>query len=289
MPINNNKTTKYVNNGDKHLCRIIATHAYNLRGLQILQQLIVALVKAAKYDPLMPSKKKQHCDGYGYVLLYRKRTGSGWRLKYERFDAFTIGEEKINPCIVNLEELERSTNRIINLLMNSNEAYIIIHTRKASPKTPRGTLYAHPYHASFINSIGEHVELFLAHNGYVNIESIAGILGYSTMPQVTDSYLATIYIAEGLKRGEDIQKLLEEISSFTVTAFATGVLVLRDNHLPELYYSNRVVKNPEYYSLKRIRGDGINAVVSPSILYYLESINNAELDIVTAPHVGRLA
>ncbi len=278
-----------MNDGDKHLCRIIAAHAYNLRGLQILQQLIVALVNAAKYDPLMPSKKKQHCDGYGYVLLYRKRTGSGGRLKHERFDAFTIGEENIDPCIVNLEELERSTNRIIDILVNSSEAYIVLHARKASPKTPRGTLYAHPYHASFINTIGEQVELFLAHNGYVNIESLAGILGYSTISEVTDSYLATMYITEGLKRGKDIQKLLEEISSFTVTAFATGVLVLRDNHLPELYYSNRVVKNPEYYSLKRIRGDGINAVVSPTILYYLEPITSAELDIVTAPHVGRLA
>ena len=200
--------------GASALCRVVFARA-SREGLGILSRLIDAHLEASKDDPLLAAitgGDGRHCHGYGYILL-AKRSG-GWAAYYHRFDAADLlgpGEE---ACKANLEHAEAEAERLKSLLQGAEEVLLLLHSRRASRRSPRGTLEAHPYQAK-IPLAGGVAELYLAHNGGIRHEEMAKSLGLDPS-EYTDSHVLALWIAERIREGLDPVEALAEGASIAL-------------------------------------------------------------------------
>ncbi len=268
------------------MCRVVFARA-SREGLGILSRLVDAHLEASKDDPLLAAitgGDGRHCHGYGYVLLAKR--GGGWTYYYHRFDAADYlgpGEE---ACKANLEHAEVEAERLKNLLRGAEEALLLLHSRRASRRSPRGTLEAHPYQAKILGSDGV-AELYLAHNGGVHHEDMAKSLGlYHTV--YTDSHVLALWIAERIREGLDPIEALAEGARYTKSAYIVGVIYWPRTAAPTLLVSAIVPKEADekrkaYYQPYQLRAPGIKALISPTVKDKLgETIGRVEKTTITA-------
>ncbi len=254
------------------MCRLLAATAWEPRGVKIVVSLLPAFHSAASHDPLLQQitrRGPRHCHGYGYILLVDY--GAGWETHYHRFDAATRYGPTETACTVNLDRLKRELGVLRSRLSTAEKAILILHARKASPGTPRGTTSAHPYHTTTTTSTGETLELYLAHNGRINHEPLAQQAGIDPQ-KATDSQTLTLWLAREIARGQPIQHALKRASAHTQTALVTAILLIKRD-TPEIIYTSiysvsLTRKQREYYKPKIINAPGARILVSPTILHY---------------------
>ena len=250
------------------MCRVVFARA-SRQGLGLLQSLIDAHVEASRNDPLLATitgGDGRHCHGYGYILLAKRR--GGWSMHYHRYDAAdTLGPGE-ESCEANLEHAAGEARRLRSLLEGAEEVLLLLHSRRASRGSPRGTLEAHPYHAKIFSPTGP-VEFYLAHNGGVHHEDMARQLGLD--PQAyTDSHVLTLWIAKMIEKGLSPIEALAEGARYVRSAYIVGTIVWPRSSNPTLIVSAIVPRDAEedrkaYYQPFLLRAPGIKALISPTV------------------------
>jgi len=256
------------------VCRILIAHVEECSkdSVRVIAELLKALVTA--------SKLLRQRDGWGYIALIRDNHG---RLSYTHFRS----EEPIyKPGSKIL------LGEFIKLLKRSNEAWIMVHARKASRRSLIGLLYSHPYASETKNGL-----LWLIHNGSLDSDKLAKELKVANSTKYTDSELMSKYIASSLSEcAKSIDECVldsynELFKEYTSTALITGVLVLergrsRRNAIymySSTLYKKAPVKYPDYYRTYLIKGDSFSSVVSSTVKeltkhkyssYYIEDASN---------------
>ncbi|MGC9105140.1 MAG: class II glutamine amidotransferase [Thermoprotei archaeon] len=187
--------------------------------------------------PLNP-KDPVHGDGWGFALVNEKG------IEYYR------------------------THRAIfrDTLTPQFEGYflMIVHARQTSFEDLVSSKHSHPYH--YLTPLGEY---FFAHNGSVDREGLARLLGVSDPKRYVDSELAGMIIAQrGIEEGYKLVK------KYMRTSLDSLVIHLDLEKRARLYYygdfdAERVKSKGlplDYYQLYKVEGDGYEAVVSSSLL-----------------------
>jgi predicted glutamine amidotransferase len=190
-----------------------------------------ALKLAARYDPYRPHEEKKHGDGWGFVAA--SNTG---------FIYYKSG----------LPAWEDPTSVVM-------KDAVLAHARAASPGEPIGPAHAHPY--MVYTSDGR--ILFVALNGYVDKGAMAAELGIDPS-RYTDSYVLALFLA---RRWDAPQEAFKETLKYVKTALNVAVLELPDltAHVYTYYKGPR-----EYYALYLVETDDAKAVVSSTLLKYLD-------------------
>jgi len=190
-----------------------------------------ALKLAARYDPYMPHEKKKHGDGWGFVAA----SNAGFIYYKSGLPAWE------DPTAVVMKDV------------------VLAHARAASPGEPLGPTHAHPY---MVYTPDGRI-LFMAHNGSVDKTAMAAELGIDPS-HYSDSYVLALFLA---KRWDAPQEAFKEALQFVKTALNVAVLELPDltAHVYTYYRGPR-----EYYALYLIETGGAKAVVSSTLLRYLD-------------------
>ncbi|KSW12058.1 hypothetical protein CF15_04575 [Pyrodictium occultum] len=219
------------------MCRMLAGAAWSRDGAWLLARLLRLLARAASGDPYLAEVtggEARHCHGYGFLIA--ARLAGSWRLLYERFDAKTPAAGEEEACKANLEALSGAAERAAGLIAAAEEAYVVAHARRAGRREPRGTLNAHPYPVT-LETPGGSLELYLAHNGGLDKEKLAGALGLEA-DMYTDSHMLAVLLARRIRMGVGLAEALAEATAFTRNALDLAVVVLerrRDGIEPSLY------------------------------------------------------
>jgi predicted glutamine amidotransferase len=197
-----------------------------------------ALKLAARYDPYRPHEEKKHGDGWGFVATSKTD-----------FIYYKSG----------LPAWEDPTSVVM-------KDAVLAHARAASPGEPIGPAHAHPY---MVYTPDGRI-LFVAHNGYVDKRAMAAELGIDPS-RYTDSYVLALYLA---RRWDAPQEAFKETLKYVKTALNVAVLELPDltAHVYTYYKGPR-----EYYALYLVETDDAKAVVSSTLLKYLD-IKGRELE-----------
>jgi glutamine amidotransferase len=197
-----------------------------------------ALKLAARYDPYRPHEEKKHGDGWGFVAA----SNAG-------FIYYKSG----------LPAWEDHTSVVM-------KDAVLAHARAASPGEPVGPAYAHPY---MVYTPDGRI-LFVAHNGYVDKGAMAAELGIDPS-RYTDGYVLALFLA---RRWDAPQEAFKETLKYVKTALNVAVLELPDltAHVYTYYRGPR-----EYYALYLVETDDAKAVVSSTLLKYLD-IRGRELE-----------
>ncbi len=288
------------------MCRLIAGVSWNRDGSRQLALLARALVDAARRDPylegLTEGRAWSHCHGYGYVLVTSHTGGPPWRVIYERFDSYTPGDDR-DPdtvCRSNLERLGEAVESISQILAETERAYLVLHARRAGRSEPRGTVHAHPYH-EIAHTWDGPVEMWLAHNGGLMKEGLAGELGVEA-GRYTDSGLLAAWIARKVEGGKSIAWALREGYEHVKSAYIIAVLTLASNPSqdPDLIlavglpgWNEEGEERANYYRPLLYRSDGIIAYASSTIKIYgrkhgLEEKGFSEITVSEDPEIKRL-
>ncbi|MEB3844557.1 MAG: hypothetical protein LRS48_02605 [Desulfurococcales archaeon] len=291
------------------MCRLIAGVSSNRNGSRQLAMLARALVDAARRDPylerLTGGKARSHCHGYGYVLITSHTRGPPWRVRYEKFDSYTPGEDRDpgRACRSNLERLEEAVESVSQTLLGAERAYLILHARRAGRREPRGTVHAHPYHETVHTRDGP-VEMWLAHNGGLKKDELAGELGVEAA-SYTDTGLLAAWIArraEEDKEDKKIAKALGEGYKHVKSAYIVAVLTLasKPSQDPGLLlavglpgWKEKEAERADYYRPLLYRSDGIFAYASSTVEIYgenhgLEKKGFSEITVGKGPKIIRL-
>lgn len=197
-----------------------------------------ALRLAAERDPYAPGGF-QHKDGWGYAVYLMNGSVAYYR------SGTPVWEDPHVPPL-GLAGLS--------------------HARAASPGEPVGPLYSHP----FQTNTGDGRILYVAHNGSVDKEGMGRALGLNPA-RFSDSWVLAIFLAS---RWDDPRGALAAAERYVKTALNLAVLELPG---PRLYaYSFYKLPGVDkeryeaYYRLYRIRGRGWEAVVSSTLVKYVE-------------------
>lgn len=250
------------------MCRILVAVARQ-EGIRFLQSLIRLHALATKSDPYLAKLTRgdgRHCHGYGYLLL--ADYGSGWAIHYHKHDAADLLGEGEESCKANLSHVEEESRRLTELLDGAEAAVLLLHSRKASRNTPRGTLHAHPYNAG-IPGISGYGEVYLAHNGSVHPEPLARKLGVDPS-RYTDSHLLTLWLAQQLSRGVGLRDALAGATEFTRTALVAGAIYVAGKNVEAAIISHLspdlTSERMEYYTPYLVEAVGLKALASPTII-----------------------
>ncbi len=260
------------------MCRMLAMVARGDAVKNIVPELIDAFYRASRDDPYLASitgGDGRHCHGYGFVLA--ARTSGGWMLSYERFDAANdlgVGEES---CRVNLEELGKACSRIKRVVSSADQVVLVLHSRRAGRQEPRGVQHAHPYHYC-MGLRGGAVDIFLAHNGSVDKESLARIVGLDPS-SYTDSNILLLWMASQIRYGVSFKEAIISAKSYTKPGrgLDLAILTISPGLGLDLYLVGYVAPEPDdkrrrYYETFIVRSDDIIAMVSSTIKDYASSL-----------------
>ena len=142
------------------MCRLLG---FKTKTTRLLEKPLYYLLRASRYDPLIPGSPGGHNHGWG-IAFYNSNN-----LFYYRSG---------NPMYTEPKMVELITSM-------SGSGHGIVHIRRAGPNEPLGLVHAHPYVAQVNDTI-----LFLAHNGGLFKEKLAGIVGYrGNLDKITDTFL----------------------------------------------------------------------------------------------------
>ncbi|MEM4287370.1 MAG: hypothetical protein QXV97_01010 [Candidatus Caldarchaeum sp.] len=237
-----------------------------------------SLVEASENDPYLrqiTGDDGRHCHGCGFAAALK--TGIGWNVAYERFDAepMLTGEE---ACKANLEALKEMVGRLKKLTYHAQEALVMLHSRRTRNE-PRGVHGAHPFKEEILTKTGEkyeRAELYLTHNGGVEKHELAPGLSVSTPELYTDSHLYLKYLAAKVNAcnmaelPEKIAKTVSESKPLSKSALDLGIMVLPQTSEPLLLAAGYVAakhdaKRWKYYEPVLIEAEGFVGYVSSTV------------------------
>ncbi len=231
------------------MCRMVALAA---RGDFDARVWLRALAEAASNDPLLQklsSRDASHNDGWGLAAL------TGNRLLHYR-SAAPIWEDAALETLASLL---------------AAPVVLIAHARKASRGTPRGVGAAHP----FPLDTGDGGVLFVAQNGGVAVEELAGMVKAKPLLDSVDSFVYSVALAErleGASLGEALAELhrgLEERGAVRGMANTFALLVKREGGewKAELGVVRHVVRREleEYGEVFLLDAPGLFAAASSTV------------------------
>ncbi len=205
------------------MCRMLGLVAWG-DGVRVIPRLVEAFYEASVDDHYLEDLvgDSRHCHGYGFVVLARR--GGGWLIAYERFDAADLlgaGEES---CRANLEALKRACERVEKLVDGAEHVVLVMHSRRASPGEPRGTMHAHPL--SYTMALrGGWRTLYLAHNGGVDKVPLAQLVGLD--PEAySDTGVLLVWLARQTGYGLELAEALSMAKGYVKPRSALNLVVL---------------------------------------------------------------
>ncbi len=201
-----------------------------------LNELISCLKLSSEKDPL---NGKSHDSGWGYVLVKRDS------ISYYRSGKPIFKES-------------------VPIFLDDEDVIAIFHARKAT-SGKIGSQFSHPY--MITDAEGTH---FFAHNGTVNKEELAMLMGIDGRPFV-DSELAFRYLLSSSALESNV-RTLERLTQTALNLFY--VKIDREMQKAELRYLNYVTPahDKPYYHLYMDTSDGI-AVYSSSMAYLCKGLS----------------
>ncbi len=142
------------------MCRLLG---FKTKSIRLLEKPFYYMLRASRYDPLIPGAPGGHNHGWGLAL-------------YMHDNVFYYRSN--NPLY--------TEPRVINAIIGIGGAGLgIAHIRRAGPNEPLGLIHVHPYMGQVNDSM-----VFLAHNGGLLKEKIADVVGYrGDLDKVTDTFL----------------------------------------------------------------------------------------------------
>ena len=197
------------------------------------------LKEAARNDPLNP-KDPVHGDGWGYVVVNEEG------IEHYR-SVRPIFEDSRRPQI-------------------KGYSLAVVHARQTSFPELVSARHSHPFH--YLSELGD---FFFAHNGSVDRDRLAGLLGVKDPQKYVDSELAGLLISRlGVEEG------YRSLRAHMRTSLDSFVLHVSPDKEARLYtygdFDLERVKSKglreDYYQLFVVRGAGFEAVVSSSLLQF---------------------
>ncbi|MCE4600001.1 MAG: class II glutamine amidotransferase [Desulfurococcales archaeon] len=272
------------------MCRVLFARAQD-EGVNTLGSLIHLHYKASAEDPLLAELTGgdgRHCHGFGAALLVDQ--GRGWELHYYRYDAYDYTRDYEDSCRLNLEMLQEYSRRLAEVVTKARRVLLLLHSRRASRGMPRGVLNTHPFNAGIARE-KSYGELYLAHNGSVLADAVAEELGLDPK-SYTDSHLITLWIARRIREGAGLLEAVEEGARFVKRAYVIGSLLVGLGGEPLLAYAGVLARGLDdarkrYYTPYLAYGEGLRALVSPTIKMYAEEAG-LEVEYEDAGGVGLL-
>lgn len=237
------------------MCRMVALA---VRGDFDARAWLRALAEAASNDPLLQklsSRDASHNDGWGLAAL------TGNRLLHYR-SAAPIWEDAALETLASLL---------------AAPVVLIAHARKASRGTPLGVGAAHP----FPLDTRDGGVLFVAQNGGVAVDKLAGLIEEKPLLDSVDSFVYSVALAERLGRaslGEALAELhrdLEKLGAIKGIANTLVLLVKREQGAwkAELAVVRHIVKESlrEYGEIFVTDRSGFFAAVSSTLVLNLQA------------------
>ncbi len=230
------------------------------RSPTLVHGIIDALKSAAENDPYArPLGFTKHADGWGFVAADREK-GSLHFYKTSK------------P--IWLDETSPGTEYFL----------YIVHARKASTGMPLGVQAAHPY----VVGVGDGSLLAVAQNGGVKAHIVSSILddmgvAHPRAGRVTDTYLYAVALASMLSSSDSLSQAIDRLDRMLEEKGATGrcmntaALIISPGDEMELAVTRRIYSDDsrlvDYCELFAVEGEGVEAVVSSTVVRYLEEID----------------
>lgn len=260
------------------MCRILFATG---RG-KSLWPLAEALRSSAENDPyrMKRSGRKQHRDGWGYVLLV------GGAVHHYRSSA---------PIF----EDEEGFLRLTKLLSGAKEVVLLAHAR-ASTQGSLGLFNVQP----FAFSTRRGFSFWFLHNGDLHKDKVIELAGFdeNDLREVSDSYAFSVYLCRALQRLEK-DELLRHYSigaSLAKSTFNTATLFLLPDgswrafltaYMVEKYRENEAHR--DYARLIELEGDGVFAVASSTLELYHDAgwkgVQNGTAYLITPGKIERFS
>ncbi|WP_297063127.1 class II glutamine amidotransferase [Thermococcus sp.] len=259
------------------MCRILFARGPGEK----IGSLTEAFRKSAENDPYRArrSGKRQHADGWGYVLL---RNGVVYHYRSSKA-VFEDGE---------------GFSKLLGLLEGGEEAVLLAHAR-ASSQGSLGLFNVQP----FAFSTRRGFSFWFLHNGDLDKEKVIELAGFdeNDLREVSDSYVFSAYLCRALERPER-EELLRHYSrgvSLTRTTFNTATLFLLPDgswkafvtaYMTEEYWENPLHR--DYARLIELDGEVFAVASSTLELYHRadwKTISNGSTYLIDADKVERLS
>ncbi len=172
------------------MCRLLG---FKAKSTKLLEKPLYYMLRASRYDPLIPGSPGGHEHGWG-IALYTDNSVFYYRSS--------------NPLYIE--------PKIIDLITSMGvEGYGIAHIRRAGSNEPLGLTHTHPYMAQINDTL-----VFLAHNGGLLKNNLAKILGYKgDLDKVTDTFLYFKLLIKYINNriGEDLTDIVLGVVEELVT------------------------------------------------------------------------
>ena len=237
------------------MCRLLVFSAKEDMLTQV-KDLVNAFVKASENDPHLAEvtggKFRSHNDGWGYALIGEWINGGIQVLHYR----------SLKPVYEDLDGLYK----LVNTLERLKWVSALLHSRKVSQGYGKTLNDVHPFHA--VNPEG--IDIWLAHNGSININNLNSQL--SDFPSSrADSLALTIHLSKFLMKNFNTRLKELLINEVVKTALSLGILIMEAYKLPKLkalnfnIYEGRDEVRARYYRLYSYFKEGLEAVASSTV------------------------
>ncbi|WP_297467125.1 class II glutamine amidotransferase [Thermococcus sp.] len=259
------------------MCRILFARGPGER----IVPLIEALRKSAENDPYRArrSGKRQHADGWGYVLL---RDGEVYHYRSSK----AVFED------------EGGFSKLLGLLEEDGKAVLLAHARASS----QGSLSLFNVQP-FAFSTRRGFSFWFLHNGDLDKEKVIGLAGFegNDLRDASDSYVFSAYLCRALERPK-MEELLKHYSlgvSLTRTTFNTATLFLFPDGgwrvFVTAYMTKEYWENPLHRDYARLieLDDDVFAVASSTLELYhradWKTIPNSTAYLIDSDKIERLS
>lgn len=249
------------------MCRLLALLGTNLAELS---PYINSFVEASRCDPaladyLKRSKCESHGDGWGFAAVGIREGGVGASTHY-RTTTPVYGD------LAGVESLK-------NVLREIEVGVVIAHSRKSAEGSVKiGN--THPIYYSW-----KGFEMWIAHNGVVDSDSLARALGVAKLPDTTDTYYLGEYVYRHLSgvSAEELAEALKTAAKYTKTAMNTLTVLFDGRKLISsitFYLSEQKTWSEpaiKYYRILAKEFEKSKVFFSSSLLSYLDDLDVGEV------------
>ncbi|MCX8208177.1 MAG: class II glutamine amidotransferase [Sulfolobales archaeon] len=249
------------------MCRLLMLLGINLAELS---PYIDSFVEASKCDLVLAdylkrSKCENHGDGWGFAAVGIRESGVSTSTYYRT----------TAPVYSDLAGVESFKN----VLREVKVGVAIAHSRKSAEGSVKiGN--THPIYYSW-----KGFEMWIAHNGVVDSDSLARVLGVAKLPDTTDTYYLGEYVYRYLSgaSAEELAEALKTAARYTKTAMNTLTALFDGRKLISsvtFYLSERKTWSEpaiKYYKVLVKEFEKSKAFFSSSLLSYLSDPNVGEV------------
>lgn len=250
------------------VCRLLALVGTDISDSSSYDY-VNAFVKASKCDPhltnlLGKNECEGHSDGWGYAAV---------GIQHGR-KTLSIHYRSTLPIYDDLEGVRGLSRTIQGLVAGA----VIVHSRRLAEGSAR-VWNTHPIYYNW-----KGFEMWIAHNGVMDSDTISKDLDLVKLPDTTDTYYLGEYIYRQVKEvsGGELVKALRSAAKYTKSAMNT-LIILYDNRSlitsVTFYLTKDMLDSPRalrYYKLFRIGSGNSFVFISSSLVTYLERTEKIE-------------